>query len=400
MARPLPSLAGRLLRLVLPVIVALSGLTGARVYNALYDVILSRFEVNLATISGLVGAFIDPVDHAFLAGAIGGPGFSGPEMEKTAQYARAIAPMRRVRRELGLTYLYTQVPSGPSTVVYVLDGTEGDQHTTVGYEDELPDDTMNGLRAVGDQGQIYSSPVQKQENWGLLKTSAAPIWTPQGHFAGSVGADVNIGIIRDSTENALLICSLIGGLAMLVAVASISVVTRQIARPLAHCKLTALSLAAGRLSIAPAPRSLRELNVISDQLCALAARLRCEADSRLSAEAALHRMRQDADLALALGARAGVVAFVESGALLICGFPPAFSDTLASRVWLRVFHGVADIAERQGTYPIPLLRALGGRFLIIDRHFGTMCGVGGVPMIGPYKPAAAEPVTKVRHDAA
>jgi hypothetical protein len=262
-----------LLAVLLPGILLLSAVIGTAVYSGLYDAILSRFENKLVTTSGLVGVLIDPAHHEQLAHSIGKPGFSGPELEKGAVYRSEHEPMYKVRTRLGLTYLYTQVPTGTAQVDYVLDTADGEEHTTVGYRDELPADTMAGLRAVSSLGRVYLSPIQKQENWGLLKTAAAPIWSPDGRITGSVGADVNIGVIRDSTENALLLVGLIGGISMILGAISISLVVGRLSRPLAAAKLAALQIAAGRTDIALPVEPLWELERLNADLRATADQL-------------------------------------------------------------------------------------------------------------------------------
>src|SRR3546814_1477076 len=90
------------------------------------------------------------------------------------------SPMRRIRERLGLTYIYTQVTSGRAEVRYILDGTDGDEHTPLGSPDSLPEETMAGLRDVQRRRIIYVSPVEYQEKWGLLKTAAAPVYSADG----------------------------------------------------------------------------------------------------------------------------------------------------------------------------------------------------------------------------
>lgn len=254
-----PTIRKRLLVVLLPAIALLSTALGALIYDRLYQAILTRFETKLVTVSGLVGAFVDPNDHDWLMEETRKPGFDGPRTENSMIYRRQIDPMRRVRRELGLTYLYTQAVGGPEDVYYILDATEGEEHTTVGYADSMPADTLAGLRKLSTLGSMYVSPIQFQEDWGLLKTAAAPVFSRTGAVSSSAGADVNIGAIREYTENALLVSGLVGALGLLVGTIAASFVVSRVSRPLSVVRANALTLAAGKTTLRPLGRASAEV---------------------------------------------------------------------------------------------------------------------------------------------
>src|SRR3546814_6379496 len=96
---------------------------------------LPIFERKLVTASALTGAMIDPADHDRLIRAARA-GENPQAVEATPLYRRSVAPIRRLRDELSLTYLYTQVLGGGADLFYVLDGTEGEDHSHIGSEDE------------------------------------------------------------------------------------------------------------------------------------------------------------------------------------------------------------------------------------------------------------------------
>src|SRR3546814_20448427 len=90
-----------------------------------------------------------------------------------------------------------QVLGGGADMFYVLDGTEGADHSPIGSEDERTNETRIGLTRVQDSGAVYVSPIEYQEQWGLLKTAAAPVYGVDGSITGSAGADVNISVIQE-----------------------------------------------------------------------------------------------------------------------------------------------------------------------------------------------------------
>lgn len=246
-----------------PAIVVLAIGLGALVYTRLYDTILDGFSRKLVTTSALVGALIDPNDHDFLirAAEVRAPAESVEAME---QYQRNVLPMRRIRRELELTYLYSQVLGGTQDVIYVLDATEGEEHSPIGAEDELTAETRAGLRRTESGGPLYVSPIEFQEQWGLLKTAAAPVRNKQGKIVATAGADVNISVIEVATQNALLVSALIGVASLLASAMVTLLIVRWVGQPIEALKSEALRIAAG--DRAPpaetaAPKEVRRLRV-------------------------------------------------------------------------------------------------------------------------------------------
>jgi hypothetical protein len=255
-----------------PAIVLVAIALGALVYARLYDTILDGFSRKLVTTSALTGALIDPADHDRLMGVVAS-GAAGEATEKTPEYLRNVTPLRRIRRGLGLTYLYTQVLGGPKDVRYVLDGTEGDEHSTIGSDDELTAETRAGLRKAQADGTIYVSPIEFQEQWGLLKTAAAPVRDAQGRIVATAGADVNISVIQVATQNALFLSALIGVASLLACALVTLVILRRVARPIQELKADALRIAAGDRAPPSRTAAPREVARLREALAELAAEL-------------------------------------------------------------------------------------------------------------------------------
>jgi hypothetical protein len=252
-----------------PAIVIVAVALGALVYVRLYDTILDGFSRKLSTVSALTGALIDPRDHDALL-TLAKPGADAAAIEASAAYRRNVEPMRRIRRELGLTYLYTQAIGGPEDVVYVLDGTEGEEHSAIGSPDDLPDVTLAGLKATQATGAIYASPIQYQEQWGLLKTAAAPVRGADGRITATAGADVNISVIQVATQNAVLASALIGVASLLASALVILMILRQVAQPIEGLKADALRIATGDRAPPVERRAPREVSRLRVALAGLA----------------------------------------------------------------------------------------------------------------------------------
>lgn len=260
-----------------PTILVLAVALGALVYTRLYDAILDGFSRKLVTTSALTGALIDPADHDWLmqAALVRAP---SDLVEAGDRYRRNAGPMRRIRRELDLTYLYTQAFGGTQDIVYVVDATEGDDHSPLGAEDELTDETRDGLRRAMAGGPVYVSPIEFQEQWGLLKTAAAPVYGADGRITATAGADVNISVIEVATQNALFASALIGAASLIASALVTLLIVRWVAVPIESVKADALRIAAGdRTPPAEraAPREVRRLRAaLAERAAALTSEMR------------------------------------------------------------------------------------------------------------------------------
>lgn len=233
-----------LLRTFLPAVLVVAMALAILVYNLQYAVIMDGFDRKLVTTSAVTGAMINPADHDWLmhkAQTKDDPA----TLEDTDRYLRNVEPMRSIRSKLGLTYLYTQALGGEEDIFYILDSSLGDEHSPIGSEDDLPDETVAGLRRVQTLGAIYISPVEYQKQWGLLKTAAAPVYGTDGEITATAGADVNISVIQVATQNALFASAMIGMISILACLFVTLQVVRRIARPIEALRQEALRIAAG-----------------------------------------------------------------------------------------------------------------------------------------------------------
>ncbi len=387
----------RLLAVLLPAIAFLSVALATITYDRLYEAILNRFEVKLITVSALVGAFVDPVRHDALISATKEPSFEGPVVERTGDYVSEIEPMRGVRRKLSLTYLYTQVLGGNEDIFYVLDATEGPEHTTVGYADTMPANTLAGLRDVSAKGAIYVSPIELQEDWGLLKTAAAPVWGLRGTISSSAGADVNIGVIREYTENALLLSGVIGAFCLIIGSLAASAVVLRVAGPIAVVRSNALRLAAGRLSLLPLGSTANEITGLGRSLERVAADI---ATVERGTTERLDRLEEDRaistlSLALMTGshnaaedeARPLAIKIIDLRLHTIVGFCNS-TDVLERAVW---HMGLACLDPMLSTDQVrDVLVLQGGKFLMFSKKSSQGEAVGGTIWLS--ESPAAEPM--------
>lgn len=275
-----------LLRMFLPAVAMVAIGLGVLTYDRLYDTILEQFDRKLITASALTGALIDGRDHDRLI-AIARAEPESDAAEHSPEYLRAVLPMRRIREELDLTYLYTQILGGKKDILYVLDSSKGDDHSQIGSEDDLPPETLAGVRRATARGMIHLSPIEYQEQWGLLKTAAAPLRDANGRIVATAGADVNVSLIRTATQNALFASVVIGMASLLGCTLVILMIVRRIADPLNRLRQEALRIASGDhspLVTSQAPRDLAQLQAaIAENTSAMTGEL---AEARSAAAAA------------------------------------------------------------------------------------------------------------------
>ncbi|WP_417595793.1 histidine kinase [Parasphingorhabdus sp.] len=285
-----------LLRIFVPAVVLVSMLLALFVYNWLYSTIIDGFDQKLTTTSALTGVLIDPADHDRLIHAA----FAQEDadvVEQSPPYLRNVIPIRRIRSKLDLTYLYSQVAGGSQDVTYILDGSEGDDHSPIGSEDDLSDMTMEGLDNAEAGKGIYVSPIEYQEQWGLLKTALAPVYGSDGQITATAGADVNISVIQVATQNTLFASALIGIGSILACLLVALMIVRRVAEPIEALKDDALKFAAGNGHASSLAAGPREVSRLHDALAALAKKMGVATAARQRAAA---KHENDADSALLL----------------------------------------------------------------------------------------------------
>ena len=273
-----------LLRIFVPAVVLVSLVLAVFVYNRLYTTIIGGFDRKLTTTSALAGALIDPEDHDRLIRAALVKS-DAEQFEKTPLYLRNVAPIRDIRSKLGLTYLYSQVVRGPEGVTYILDGSEGDEHSPIGSDDELSAMTMRGVANAESKGTIFVSPIEYQEQWGLLKTAIAPVYGKNGRITSTAGADVNISVIQIATQNSLFTSALIGIGSILVCLLVALMIVRRIGVPIEVLKDDALKFAAGDGRVSSSDGAPHEVARLRDALGTLAEKMANATTSREAAKA-------------------------------------------------------------------------------------------------------------------
>lgn len=223
--------------IVVPVLASITIFWCIRFYQSLSNIILDGFNRKLGAISSTVGSFISGEDHQAIAKA---------GTEDSPLYRQYALPMRRIMEKTGLTYLYTQILSPEEPFCnYVIDASTGEDHSDIGYRDELPSSDYEGGRKVMLYGVIHHGNVEPTEGWGLIKVCYAPIYNSDNTISSMAGADVNISAINEKTRTGLFT---VGLLAVCVTLGTgyISILfSRRLKRPIYELRDAALMIAGG-----------------------------------------------------------------------------------------------------------------------------------------------------------
>lgn len=392
-----------LLQIFLPAVLLVATALAVFAYKWHETTIIDGFDRKLITTSALTGAMIDPQDHDGLIAAA----FAGADpdtTEATPEYRRNGGPIERIQQRLKLTYLYTQAFGGEQDIVYVLDGTVGEEHSPIGSPDDLTAETRAGLEDSEANGSVFVSPVEYQEQWGLLKTAAAPVYGSAGEITSTAGADVNISVILVATQNALFASTLIGIGSIIACLLIALTIMRLVARPIEALKDQALRIAAGQSAAADEGRAPREVAELSGALTRMADTYAMDAEMQVQSDDARELAANIRVLSADSSASKDTpILLVEDGTELVF-WVPAGADDLDT-----VMTGLATQALAQRFAEQPELarhwRVLADRHegvcLSLYRVAGTIETLGNSPVqivrggnaiaLGEGKPAAFDP---------
>jgi HAMP domain-containing protein len=221
--------------------------------------------------------------------------------EQDPFFVRYRQPMIEARKSLHLTYYYTYVYQGEDRIYYVLDATEGPNHTLPGAQDQLPNEkSIEGARIVQYLKRPWVSDIQQWEQWGLVKSSSYPILDSKGETVAVAGADLDVSIIREKTRMTVFVVVLIG-IGFLVAASLVSYqIARSLLRPLRSLKESALRIAAGNYRAAVDSGNSPETAKLGKTLGQLGERLVEQEQRSRNFQDSLHQRRRHITLARAL----------------------------------------------------------------------------------------------------
>lgn len=223
----------------------------------------------------------------------------GYRNEKSAHYEKYMTPMTKIKVETGLTYHYTQnliYNQEGVNCLYILDVHEGNEYTPIGSEDEMDKEDLLGAENVMFRNEIYVSKVKEWEQWGLLKVSFAPILNADGDVKAIAGADINMGIIRKKTKEALFQSIAVGIIALIISFIAAFRISKKIIEPIRKLKYSALRIAAGRYGDKVLVQNPKELNELSTTFNAMDEELKDTISSLTLYNTEIQKQHREQDL--------------------------------------------------------------------------------------------------------
>lgn len=251
-----------ILLIVLPLLFLITGVYALLNYRTLYDTILDGFDRKLFAISTTSASFISGDIHREI------------KSEEDSSYQRYVKPMQRILAETGLTYHYTLVPQDEGRIMYILDATEGEDHSPAGTIEENPEDEAARLNKVMETKEASLSDIQEFDIWGQLKIGSAPIVDSLGNAVGLIGSDVNISVINAKLNVAMLLVFGIGVASFLLALWISLRVAKKLIVPINVIKGAALQVAAGGFGVLAEVAQPKELSELANAFNGISASLK------------------------------------------------------------------------------------------------------------------------------
>ena len=240
-----------LLILLLPIFGGITLLLSVRTKDRVNRQIISGFDSKLSEIITLTDVFLDGDQHSKLAriseiredGKLPPGGYN----DRDPFYLKSVETFKQIRKETGLTYLYTLILLDQNNLCYILDGSEPKDFSPIGSLDVLPANFYDEMKASAKLDRSLIKPVEEWENWGLIKSGFIPIHQGDRQTAGFIGADLAVDIIRTREKQATLALMLSGALGIIISIFAAIRATRNLAHPINRLKAEVVQLAGGNL---------------------------------------------------------------------------------------------------------------------------------------------------------
>lgn len=239
-----------ILLFTLPALLSITAIYAFFNYRTLYNTIMDGFDRKLYSVSTTSASFIDGDEHRNI------------KDESNPAYDKYVVPMRKILNQAGLTYHYSVVPLEGNKIMYILDSTEGEDHSTAGTTEENPGEEAERLMQAMQSGEASLSDIQEFDIWGQLKIGSAPITNKNGEVTGLIGADVNISVINEKMSKAMLMVFGVGLIACILAMWVSLIIARKFIEPINDIKQAALEVAAGHFGVkaeVTQPQELKQL---------------------------------------------------------------------------------------------------------------------------------------------
>jgi len=177
--------------------------------------ILEYTRSNAKNLASSVAMFID------------GDEFTTIKSEKDAAYIKPLKQLRSLQQATKMKFIYTLAMAGDDKTHFIIDATEGEDHSALHSEYDLTDEMKLAFDGIPNADyQVYT------DAWGSQLSGYAPIFNSAGEVVGIACVDVDAGDIAAKNRQMLILVGLFILLAMMLALALSIITSNPIQKPI------------------------------------------------------------------------------------------------------------------------------------------------------------------------
>lgn len=168
------------------------------------------------------------------------------QQEDSREYLAISSKLKQVlRNNPKLAYIYTLAPYDEENVIFVVDPTEGEDHSNIG-------DKYSKNSTIGEalMGRSAVEPEYYTDQWGTFLSAYAPIRNSGGEVIGAIGADFKADTIIGAQRRILTLIIAFSSVLTLISCIVSLVISKKISLPISNLAATAEEISNGNLSAA------------------------------------------------------------------------------------------------------------------------------------------------------
>jgi len=177
--------------------------------------ILEYTRNNAKNLSSSVAMFID------------GDDFTTIKSEQDAAYIKPLKQLRMLQKQTGVKYVYTLAMAGNNKTHFIIDATQGEDHSELNSEYNLTEEMKLAFNGVHNADtKVYT------DEWGSQLSGYAPIFNSAGQVVGVACVDVDAGDIAAKNRQMLILIGLFVLLSLVLALILSIITSNPIQQPI------------------------------------------------------------------------------------------------------------------------------------------------------------------------
>lgn len=186
------SIRSKLVLNVTAICLVIALLTGSAFIIYSHKIIMEDIRLNALNLASAASLLID------------GDSFAGIESEEDETYIEQAESLRQLQQKAGLKFVYTLVLGENGKTLFLVDATEGEDHSPIFSEYHLIEEMKPAFDGTASADKdIYT------DDWGSQISAYAPISDSQGEIVGIACVDVDAAIIHQRLNTVKLTIALL-----------------------------------------------------------------------------------------------------------------------------------------------------------------------------------------------